>query len=225
MDIYDEITGQKITDPDLSAGYLYDGVIVTGRVEEHIQVMEGTVTADRPDGLRRLVPARDITEPCRWYHTYTEEDKQAAVSDKLSELSSACNAAITAGADVQLSDGSTARFSYSLEDQSNVSEMFNSVLMGATSYPYHANGENCRMYSAADITAIYLALSSLKTGQTTYYNQLRQYVQTLETVPKINAVKYGDALAGEYLETYNTLLTQAQTEMQKILAKVTDDAG
>lgn len=81
------------------------------------------------------------------------------------------------------------------------------------------------MYSAADITAIYLALSSLKTGQTTYFNQLRQYVQTLETVPKIKAVKYGDALAGEYLETYNTLLTQAQTEMQKILAKVTDDAG
>lgn len=91
MDIYDEITQQKITDPDLSAGYLYDGVIVTGQVEEHIQVMEGTVTADRPDGLRRLVPARDITEPCRWYHTYTEEEKeqqqqQASVEERLAAL-------------------------------------------------------------------------------------------------------------------------------------------
>lgn len=225
MKTYDEITRELIETPDLEAGYLYNGVIVTGRTETHYEIMPGTVTENRPDGLRRLVPAQDMTEPCQWYHAYTEEDKQAAVSNKLSELSSACNAVITAGADVRLSDGSTARFSYSLEDQSNVSEMFNAVLMGATSYPYHADGDGCRMYSAADITTIYLALSSLKTGQTTYYNQLRQYVQTLETVPKINAVKYGDALAGEYLETYNTLLTQAQTEMQKILVKVTGDAG
>lgn len=225
MKIYDEITKQEITPPDLSKGYIYDGVCMIGHTEERYEVWPETITPERPKGLGRIIPAQDITEPCQWYHAYTEEDKQAAVSDKLSELSSACNKAITAGTDVQLSDGSTARFSYSLEDQSNVSEMFNAVLMGATSYPYHANGENCRMYSAADITAIYLALSSLKTGQTTYYNQLRQYVHTLETVPKINAVKYGDALAGEYLETYNTLLTQAQTEMQKILAKVTSDAG
>lgn len=219
MNTYHEKTGELIESPDLEAGYTYPSqrYIGTERV-----TLERTAELYPPNGLQYEVP---VYEDCQLYHAYTEEDKKAAVSDKLSELSSACNAAITAGADVQLSDGSTARFSYSLEDQSNVSEMFNAVLMGATSYPYHANGENCRMYSAADITAIYLALSSLKTGQTTYFNQLRQYVQTLETVPKIKAVKYGDALAGEYLETYNTLLTQAQTEMQKILAKVTDDAG
>ena len=219
MKTYDEKTWEVIQNPDLSAGYTYPSRRQTGTER---RTHAGTVDLYPPNGLQYDVP---VYEECLLFHAYTEEDKKAAVSDKLSELSSACNAAITAGADVQLSDGSTARFSYSLEDQSNVSEMFNAVLMGATSYPYHANGENCRMYSAADITAIYLALSSLKTGQTTYYNQLRQYVQTLETVPKINAVKYGDALAGEYLETYNTLLTQAQTEMQKILAKVTDDAG
>ena len=219
MKTYDEKTWEELSIPELENGFVYPARRQTGTKR---MTHEGTEKLYPPNGLQYEVP---VYEDCQLYHAYTEEDKQAAVSDKLSELSSACNAAITAGADVQLSDGSTARFSYSLEDQSNVSEMFNAVLMGATSYPYHANGENCRMYSAADITAIYLALSSLKTGQTTYFNQLRQYVQTLETVPKINAVKYGDALAGEYLETYNTLLTQAQTEMQKILAKVTDDAG
>lgn len=219
MNTYHEQTGELIESPDLEAGYTYPGRRCVGT--ERL-LLAGTAALYPPNGLQYEVP---VYEDCQLYHAYTDEDKKAAVSDKLSELSSACNAAITAGADVQLSDGSTARFSYSLEDQSNVSEMFNAVLMSATSYPYHANGENCRMYSAADIISIYLALSSLKTGQTTYYNQLRQYVQTLETVPKINAVKYGDALAGEYLETYNTLLTQAQTEMQKILAKVTDDAG
>ena len=77
MKIYDETTREEITNPDLSAGYLYDGVIVTGQTEELIQVMEGTVTDDRPEGLRRLVPARDITEPCQWYHTYTEDELAA----------------------------------------------------------------------------------------------------------------------------------------------------
>lgn len=73
MKIYDEITREEITEPDLSAGYVYDGVIVTGHTEERIEVMEGTVTEDRPEGLRRLIPAQDITEPCQWYHKYTEE--------------------------------------------------------------------------------------------------------------------------------------------------------
>lgn len=74
MKIYDEITREEIQDPDLSAGYVYDGVIVTGRTEERYEVMEGTVTEDRPEGLRRLIPAQDITEPCQWCHKYTEEE-------------------------------------------------------------------------------------------------------------------------------------------------------
>lgn len=74
MKIYDEITREEITSPDLSAGYVYDGMIVTGCTEERYEVMEGTVTDDRPEGLRRLVPAQDIIEPCQWYHTYTEEE-------------------------------------------------------------------------------------------------------------------------------------------------------
>ena len=77
MKIYDELTREEIASPDLSAGYLYDGVIVTGRTEEHYEIMAGTVTEDRPEGLRRLVPAQDIAEPCQWYHTYTEEELAA----------------------------------------------------------------------------------------------------------------------------------------------------
>ena len=85
MKIYDEITKEEINGPDLSAGYLYDGVIVTGRTEEHYEVMEGTVTEDRPEGLRRRVPAQDITEPCQWYHTYTEEELAQQEQDRTTE--------------------------------------------------------------------------------------------------------------------------------------------
>ena len=85
MKIYDEITREEITDPNLSAGYVYDGVLVTGHTEERIEVMEGTVTEDRPEGLRRLIPAQDITEPCQWYHAYTEEELAQQAQDRTTE--------------------------------------------------------------------------------------------------------------------------------------------
>lgn len=85
MKIYDEITKEEIQDPDLSAGYVYDGYIVTGRTEERYEVMEGTITEDRPEGLRRLIPAQDITEPCQWYHTYTEEELAQQEQDRTTE--------------------------------------------------------------------------------------------------------------------------------------------
>lgn len=93
MKIYDEITREEITDPDLSAGYVYDGYIVTGRTEEHYEVMEGTVTEDRPEGLRRLIPAQDITEPCQLYHKYTEEEltEQHSTPPTWDELEAAYN--------------------------------------------------------------------------------------------------------------------------------------
>lgn len=75
--IYDELTGQPVENPDLTAGYLYPGYRVTGREEEHLEVLEGTVTPARPQGLRRLVPARDITEACRYYHAYTAQELAA----------------------------------------------------------------------------------------------------------------------------------------------------
>lgn len=75
--VYDEITKEEIVSPNLEDGCLYDGVIVVGHEPERVEVMEGTVTAARPDGLRRIIPAHDITEPCQWYHKYTEGELAA----------------------------------------------------------------------------------------------------------------------------------------------------
>lgn len=139
---------------------------------------------------------------------------------KLKELSNACNNAINAGTKVQLSEETIESFTYGLVDQSNISEMFNAVLLGATEYPYHANNEDCRMYTAQDIMTIYATLSTYKTGQTTYHNQLKQYVKTLTTQEEIEAVVYGQELTGEYLEKYNELMAQAKVQLDNIIAKV-----
>lgn len=81
------------------------------------------------------------------------------------------------------------------------------------------------MYSAADIKAMYSTLAGYKTAQLTYHNKLKKYVKSLETVPAIQAVQYGDPLTGEYLEDYNTLIAEAEAVMQTILQEVTQGAG
>lgn len=220
LKIYDEITLEQIFEPDLEKGYLYDGQIKTGTEPEKRIIMEGTITERNPEGLKKVIPPKDIYEDCQYYHKYTEEEKETYLNEKLSSLSNSCNEQITNGAEITLSDKSVKTFSYSIEDQANVSEMFNAIIMGATSYPYHANGEGCKMYSAEDVVIIYSTLTTLKTSQVTYYNQLREYTKTLEFVPDIQAVIYGQELTGTYLETYNELIQNAAIEMQKVLSKI-----
>lgn len=148
-----------------------------------------------------------------------------AKSNKKSELASICAGNINNGADVQLTDGTTRHFTYDINDQANVTEMFMAVSGGATEYPYHAQGETCEMYSAKDIILIYSALSMLKTNQITYQNQLKQYVDTLTTEEEVNAVEYGQELTGTYLEEYNTLMAQAKTQMENVLSRFSGEGS
>ena len=60
---------------------------------------------------------------------------EAARAAKIEEMSTACNAAIVAGLDIQLPGGETEHFDYSERDQINIKEMFDAVRMGATMYP------------------------------------------------------------------------------------------
>lgn len=74
MKIYNEITKEELTAPDESKGYLYESQIKTGMTEDTYEVMVGTVTADCPNGLRRLIPGHAVFEACQFYHTYTDEE-------------------------------------------------------------------------------------------------------------------------------------------------------
>lgn len=74
MKIYDEITKEELTAPDESKGYLYESQIKTGMTEDTYEVMEGTVTEDCPNGLRRLISGHAVFESCQFYHTYTDEE-------------------------------------------------------------------------------------------------------------------------------------------------------
>ena len=149
-----------------------------------------------------------------------EEAKPA----KIAEIKQACESYIYAGTDVTYSDGTTEHFTYTLADQSNISEMFTAIMAGATEFPYHADGEICKVYSKAQIVAIYGTLSLFKANITTYHNSLKAQVNAMTDADEINAVKFGETeLIGDYLDNYNTMMTSAETQLNAVLARIPSD--
>ena len=154
------------------------------------------------------------------------EDNALSVvmSAKLSEISNACNAVIVNGLDIKFGE-ETVHFNLSIEDQSNINNLFRVVELGGTEYPYQADGGVCRIYTAAEIAAIYIAAQTLITTQTTYHNELKQYVQTLTSAEEVSAIQYGMTLPEPYLTEMNEKLTVAQQQMQAIVGRMQQAAA
>ena len=140
-----------------------------------LTVKDGIITAV----AQRAEPPLDI-EPLR--------------TAKLAELSAAANAAIVAGCEVGLPSGSTEQFSLTEADQINLSAAFAAVAQGAPGYPYHADGQLCRLYPAADIAAIGAAVTAHKMYHTTYCNHMLVWTRRAETPEELAAIHYGTEL-------------------------------
>lgn len=138
---------------------------------------------------------------------------------KLNEISKVCNAVIVAGVDIPLG-AETVHFNLSIEDQSNINNLFRVVELGGTEFPYQSDGGVCRVYSANEIVQIYIAAQTLITSQTTYHNELKQYVQALDNVEEISAIQYGMALPEPYLTEMNEKLAVAQQQMEAIVTNM-----
>ena len=154
------------------------------------------------------------------------EDNALSVvmSAKLSEISNACNAVIVNGVDIKFGEENV-HFNLSIEDQSNINNLFRVVELGGTEFPYQADGGVCRIYTAAEIAAIYIAAQTLITTQTTYHNELKQYVQTLTSAEEVSAIQYGMTLPEPYLTEMNEKLTVAQQQMQAIVGRMQQAAA
>lgn len=143
---------------------------------------------------------------------------------KLSEISNACNAVIVNGVDIKFGEENV-HFNLSIEDQSNTTILFRVVELGGTEFPYQADGGVCRIYTAAEIAAIYIAAQTLITTQTTYHNELKQYVQTLTSAEEVSAIQYGMTLPEPYLTEMNEKLAVAQQQMQAIVGRMQQAAA
>jgi len=159
--------------------------------EEYNALVEALETEEEIVIPDELEPEPEIHDDPDYTLEYVREMKVAA-------MNAACTQAIINGFDLELSDGETYHFSMELTDQVNLLSLASLLSTGATEIPYHANGELCRMYSAADFGAIVTAATNEKTWHTTYVNSLKSYINSLETIPEIAAIQYGMEIPAEY---------------------------
>lgn len=128
----------------------------------------------------------------------------------IEEISKSCYSTIIAGCDVTLSDGTTEHFALEETDQINLTNAFNAISNGATSYPYHADGELCRMYSAEDLTAISEAATAHKLYHTTYCNHLLAWIKRAETAEELESITYGAELPEDLAANMQEIMTNAK---------------
>lgn len=127
---------------------------------------------------------------------------------KINLMSSECSKAITDGFFVNLSDNKKHYFEMTLEDQINLLSIQEMIRNGATEIPYHEKGQPCAMFPIDDVLLILKQANWHRLYHTTYFNNLKSYINTLEDIDVIYRLHYGAEIPEEY-----------QTEALKSLLK------
>ena len=177
--------------------------------------------APEPGCRRRWDGQAWVQEPIPQPKPPTLEELRA---QKVDMANGTCEATIYAGIDAELSGG-TQHFALTPNDQTNIDSMFAAVTLGATQYPYHADGAQCAMYSAADILALYVAYKSFVTYQTTYCNFLKIWINREEDRATLENITYGAELPEDLAAEMQTILAAAQTQIQAVASKLIQTAG
>lgn len=122
---------------------------------------------------------------------------------KIEYMSYLCHQTIVNGIDVVLSDGETHHFTLKEEDQINLFGKMKEIEMGATRVSYHANNSDnndnrCVYYNAEDIQTIFSTGFFHKEFHSTYFESLKYYINSMESLEVISAVYYGMEIPEEY---------------------------
>lgn len=170
--------------------YLYRHTVNIGTEEE-----PNYVTTEVEQTPRYSEEALDIAKRQSYNGEYTIEEEpddrplDEIRADKMAELSAACNDAITAGMDVETTQGME-HFSLQETDQINLTTALSAVQSGAAGYPYHAGGQLCRLFTAAEIQAIAAASVRHKLYHTTLCNHLLTWARRAETAEELDGITY-----------------------------------
>ncbi|OUQ13039.1 acyl carrier protein [Lachnoclostridium sp. An14] len=136
----------------------------------------------------------------------TLEELQA---NKRREVSAACERAIYNGVSVTLAGGSVEHFALTEHDQINLFGKQAQLAAGVEQLEYHADGQPCRYYRAADMQAIITAAMWHVSYHTTYCNAINMWIAGCETAEEVTAIFYGADVPEEYQsEVLQAYLTQ-----------------
>lgn len=133
---------------------------------------------------------------------------------KKAEVSAACEQIIYAGIDITLSDGATEHYSLTEHDQLNLFGKLSQITAGATQLEYHADGQPCRYYSAADMQVIIQAAMWHVSYHTTYCNALNMWIAGCQTTDEASQIFYGADVPEQYRsEVLNAYLIEIATKI------------
>ncbi len=159
---------------------------------------EGQTVYLSNDGSVYQPPADPGELPPDPYIPTPEELLAAAQTTKRVEVSAACEQIIYGGVSVTLADGSTEHFSLTEHDQINLFGKQAQLAAGAERLEYHADGQSCRYYSAADMQAIIQAAMFHVSYHTTYCNALNMWIAGCQMAEEIQEIFYGADVPAEY---------------------------
>ncbi len=190
----------------------HSGILYTGDIPENVYITAG------------YFPVEDLPPPqidpryqtVEWKYEVNkgiikrtwktrERNIDEVKEEKLTEINTACNQIIAAGVDVETSQG-IEHFSLTANDQINIAFYEQQISAGASHIPYHADGKLCRMFAAAEITAVATAAAQWKVYHTTYCNHLRDHIKGLDVAEDIAAVTYGMELPEELKASFDAII-------------------
>ena len=142
---------------------------------------------------------------------------------KIKEIQSAVQADIFAGKEVTLSDGSKEFFEFTLEDQSNIANLYMTVISSngkITALPFHSHGNYCREYSIADIVLLYIEMQKCITEKTTIANFTIQKAREALTKEAVDEVYYGMEFDAATADQINAILTSTLATINVMLREL-----
>lgn len=143
----------------------------------------------------------------------TEMILQCVKDCKISEMSNICNKRILSGFNMVLDDGQAHHFDFTLEEQANLMYAKLCIDNGATQIPYHASDEPCRFFTIEEMKQIINTGMNMRILETTYFNSLKTYIKSMETVEEVNSVVYGMDIPEEFQSEVMTDIKNKSTWM------------
>lgn len=192
-------------------GYDYESVTVTDITETEATELKtllglGGEVTNTPSGSEVEFPE----EPEVPDEPITDGTLEEVKKRSLERLSAICQQIIFDGFDATLTDGQVKHFTLKVEDQLNLLSLSTLLATGAEAIPYHAAGELCEYYSPEDMTLIITQATQFKTYHTSYYNSLKNWVESMDSIAEIGSVAYGDTIPSEFCSVVFNQLVQAQ---------------
>lgn len=153
-------------------------------------------------------------------HMTLEEYKEFQIL----QVQSAVQQDIFAGKSIELSNGESEYFEFTLEDQSNISNLYMAIISGngaITSLPFHSHGNYCRQYSAYDLIIIYAEMQKFITEKTTIANFTIQKIREAESKEEVAAMYYGMEFDAETTAQIEEILLSTMAVIDNILNNIT----